>query len=110
MAGAKHARHWYDDPERKHELQRREREQAKADKRQKKRARERERRSKKVTAEFGEEAYSACGRKVRFESRGQAEQYLQRHSFDSPMAAYRCAYCGGIHLTSHPRNDVTEKA
>ena len=108
MSNRGHPRRYYQEEQRKHKAKRIEREQAKEQKRLHKRARERERRNRKVTAEYGEEAYNACGRKVRYENKEQAELFIRRHSFENPLSVYWCRYCHGWHCTSHPREDDPE--
>lgn len=105
MSGAKHSRRWYD--ERKWGQQRQDREGAKERKRSRKVTREMERRDLRVTRESGEDAHGACGRKKRYRSLHGAETYMRTHpSLD--LSAYRCPYCGGWHLTSHPREQKTQ--
>jgi hypothetical protein len=60
-----------------------------------------DRRDKKVTGDHGEKAHGACGRKKRYRSRHGAEMYIAWHP-TMKLSAYKCDYCGGWHLTSHP--------
>lgn len=79
-----------------------ERSDAKVRKARRKSERERERRDKKVTECYSDQGHSSCGRKIRYESRAAALRYIERHYAKVPLSVYRCPYCGGWHLTSHP--------
>lgn len=81
---------------------RRERELKREKKRIRKRNRERKRRDDKVTDKYGKVAHGSCGRKTRFRSETTAQRYIERHS-TLGLACYKCEFCGGWHLTSHPK-------
>ena len=56
----------------------------------------------------GVRGHGSCGRKVRYPTRQGAETFAAsvRARFGATLpeqTAYRCALCGGWHLTSHPR-------
>lgn len=72
------------------------------EKRRRKRERERERRDKKVSDKYGKVAHGSCGRKTRFKSESSAVKYIERHP-TLELACYKCEFCGGWHLTSHPK-------
>lgn len=76
------------------------RNEAKKNRTRRKMRRERERRKERYDSD---DAASACTRKFRYESRHSAMNYIRRHHSDRPLSTYRCPYCGGWHLTSHPR-------
>lgn len=71
------------------------------EKRQRKSERERQRRDKKVSDKYGKVAHGSCGRKTRFKSESSANRYIERHP-TLELACYKCDFCGGWHLTSHP--------
>lgn len=79
-------------------------------KRRRKRKSEREQalRDAWVSEVWGERGHGACGRKVRFRSRHEADDFSERHHLRMPLWAYRCPYCGGWHLTRHPKADCVE--
>ena len=91
----------YHDEERYH-LQRDQRKAAKAHKKSRKVVREMSKRDKKVTDEHGKAGHGSCGRKKRYRSRHGAETYIRWHPTKG-LSAYKCEFCGGWHLTSHPR-------
>ena len=70
--------------------------------------RERMLRDKWVTEVWGRRGHGACGRKVRFRCRHEASQFVEHHRLRRPVWAYRCRYCGGWHITSHPEADSVE--
>jgi len=102
MSKARHSRKWYDG-ERYH-LTKWDRNRAKIAKKVRKFRRERERRDKRVTECYPEHGHSSCGRKSRFESRDAALRYIERYWSEALLSVYKCPYCGGWHLTSHPWN------
>ena len=69
---------------------------------QAKQYREMRERDARVTAEYGDKAHVMCGRKLRYQSRGDAFDRASRSVMhgSAPLRAYRCPYCGGWHLTS----------
>ncbi len=83
-------------------MNRGERARSKERRKSRKASREMERRDLRVSREHGSEAHAACGRKVRYRSRHGAEAYIATHPTRG-LASYQCPYCGGWHLTSHPR-------
>lgn len=83
-------------------LQREQRKQEKQRKKSHKVVREIAKRDKKVTDEHGEQGHWSCGRKKRYRSRHGAEIYMRWHPTRN-LSVYKCEYCGGWHLTSHPR-------
>jgi len=101
MSKAKHGSRWHED--KRYLPAKTERRLAKMKKVNRKRKRERERRDKRVTECYANEGHSACGRKSRFKNRQSALKYIERHYSKSPLYVYKCPYCGGWHLTSHPR-------
>lgn len=78
---------------------------AKVNKSIKKRRREKDRRGKKVAFNYGSEGWGSCGRKMRYRSRGEAERYIREQPKELGLSYYRCPYCKGYHLTSHPLED-----
>lgn len=48
--------------------------------------------------------YKACDRKNRYDSRPEAEAVIADCAVHGRggLSCYRCEYCGGWHLTSHP--------
>lgn len=59
----------------------------------------------------GRLGHGSCGRKVRYPTRQGAETFAAsvRARFGAALPeqfAYRCALCGGWHLTSHPRPEA----
>lgn len=73
---------------------------AKREKSRRKMRREQERRQQRYDSE---DAANMCTRKFRYDSRYAAERYIERHYSEKQLSTYRCPYCGGWHLTSHPR-------
>lgn len=74
--------------------------------RQKMKRRERNERSAKLRKEYGNDyrAYNACGRKIRYDTKEEAETYAIKseiYSGEKKYRVYRCQYCGGWHLTTH---------
>lgn len=48
--------------------------------------------------------YKSCERKNRYDTRAEAEAVMAdcEHRGRRGLACYKCEYCGGWHLTSHP--------
>lgn len=68
----------------------------------------RRRRDVESVEQAGKLGHGSCGRKVRYPTRQGAETFAAsvRARFGAALpeqVAYRCALCGGWHLTSHPR-------
>ena len=69
------------------------------------------RRRAEAAAEGGREGYASCSRKVRYPN----ELCATRAALSSmrrgapPLYVYPCRFCGGWHLTSHPRRDGSER-
>ncbi len=74
---------------------------AKIEKFIKKRNRERDRRKERMDGD--DRGVSSCGRKIRFPSEKEIVTYINEHYSGKKLYCYKCSYCGGWHLTSHPR-------
>ena len=63
-----------------------------------------ESRRRRVLEEYGPQGM-ACARKVRYQTRDEAERYAARYELrrDVILRTYRCPRCGGWHLTHQPR-------
>lgn len=73
-----------------------------------KRAREADaKRRKYVVEKYGERA-SACARKNRYKTRDIAERFAGKYEIGAGkrLYSYRCPYCNGWHLTSHPKESA----
>lgn len=81
---------------------------AKIKKDMKKRHRERERRNENLKTKRDSVGVSSCGRKIRYPNRIAAERFIRNHWTGEDLYCYRCSYCGGWHLTSHPKEDHTQ--
>lgn len=103
MGTPKKGRRHHNDSESRHR-----REMRRERKRENRNARERKRRDKKVTDKYGKVAHGSCGRKTRFRSESTANRYIERHP-TLGLACYKCEYCGGWHLTSHPKHSSDEQ-
>lgn len=88
---------------------RHDRDMRRKEKRQRKSERERQRRDKKVSDKYGKVAHGSCGRKTRFRSESSANRYIERHP-TLELACYKCEFCGGWHLTSHPLRTASEQS
>ena len=79
-------------------------------KRRRKRKAERERalRDAWVTEVWGRRGHGGCGRKLRFRCLHEARTFAEAHAWHAKWWAYRCPYCNGWHLTSHPGDDCVE--
>lgn len=64
------------------------------------------RRRRRAEEAAGWQGVGSCGRKVRFASRANAEEFAVAASLmwpgSRPQVAYECELCGGWHLTTHP--------
>lgn len=76
--------------------------------RRKKAERERELRDRWVTALYGKWGHGSCGRKRRFCSRSEMEYFTNAKHLMRPIWGYRCKFCGGWHLTRHPKRESVE--
>lgn len=72
--------------------------------------REEERKRCAAAERFGSVAYWPCTRKKRFKRRVDAASWVRKHPQFKGLSIYRCDYCGGWHLTSHPRGDENDDA
>lgn len=81
------------------------REEAKRSRKSHKVEREMRRRSAKMVKLYGSDGYTKCGRKKRYRSRHGAQTYIDWHPQVSNLTYYRCPFCNGWHLTSHPYVD-----
>lgn len=72
---------------------------------------ERVRRDSVVTAQYGHEAHSSCGRKRRYETEADAlSTALMSTRHGAPqLRAYHCEYCDGWHLTKVPLEEWEEE-
>ena len=104
MSRSAHSKRWYQGE--RYSMSKVERERAKVRKVRRKSERERRRRDNKVTEWYSDQGHSSCGRKIRYESRAKALRYIERHYAEVPLSVYKCPYCGGWHLTSHPWTDT----
>lgn len=64
--------------------------------------RERIKRRRRVVSEYGPIAIGPCGRKMRYRTKQEALNKA-KSSPAAKLTAYRCPYCKGWHLTSHPK-------
>lgn len=58
-----------------------------------------------VSEVWGKRGHGACGRKVRFRCMHDAGVFVADHHLTRTAWAYRCPYCNGWHLTSHPEEN-----
>lgn len=91
----------------RYSIERDERKRAKRHRKAHKVMREMEKRDRKVTEEHGITAHGACGRKKRYRSQYGANTYIRWHP-TKDLHTYKCPYCGGWHLTSHPHPAAEE--
>lgn len=53
---------------------------------------------------------ATCGKKIRYESEGEAAIYMLIHSTPmTPLRSYQCPYCGGWHITHRPSDDHNDE-
>ena len=78
------------------------RKEAKRRRKSHKMEREKVRRSAKMEELYGYEGRSKCGRKIRYANSHAAQIYVDRHPTVPNLTYYRCPFCNGWHLTSHP--------
>lgn len=99
------------DGARKEAAQRRRRRARTARRLRRVRRREMARRDAWVSREYGRAGHGSCGRKVRYETEEKAMRRaimsMLRSEEGAVVTAYPCPYCGGWHLTSHPRKSAT---
>ena len=62
---------------------------------------------RKREEELPDEAYGSCSRKVRYKTKSEALSVASMRT-KRKLSAYRCKYCGGWHLTSHPIQDIVD--
>lgn len=86
------------------------RQAAKSKRRARKHRRALDRERRKEASERGREAWRSCGRKVRYPHELAATRValeaMRRGA--PPLWVYPCRFCGGWHLTSHPRGGNAE--
>ena len=87
---------------RAYDLAQTDREESKARRRKHKVQREQQRRSAKMEELYGHNGHSKCGRKIRYANSHSCQRYVDRHPQVPNLTFYRCPYCNGWHLTSHP--------
>lgn len=65
-----------------------------------------ERESQRCADAAGEAQRRACTSKARYDTREDAEEAARTSRFSGrkTLRVYRCDYCDGWHLTSHPRD------
>lgn len=65
-----------------------------------------------VSEEYGEEAWRPCLSKMYFDDMEHAEWYARGSTewFGVETSVYKCRYCDGWHLTTHPREGQAVEA
>lgn len=86
------------------------REGSKSRRHHEKRRRAKDRRRRREADEMGRDAHNSCGRKCRYPHELAATRVALQamRKGAPPLWVYPCRFCGGWHLTSHPRWDGTE--
>ena len=111
MSRTRHSKRWYDG--REAAIVRSEREGRKHLARVRKSKRKHKRKKALAVERYGEDVtYGQCTRKKRYASRFTAAKQIRRrelHKGTPHLSMYKCPYCGGWHLTSHPWSERSDK-
>lgn len=111
MSKTRHSKKWYDN--KAPAIIRSERKDRKYLAKIKKAKRRHKRKKDMAVEKYGiRETYSPCTRKKRYTTRFAAQKQIRRSELrpnTPPLSMYKCPYCGGWHLTSHPRSERSDK-